>query len=412
MDRFFDENSATRLVATGLAAALSLWSANPAAADTVVNCILNPEALHGALASAEPDDTLYIAGKCRGTYTLEKSLTLTGIVSAVLDGKGKGPVLTIVAGVRVVLDQLVVTGGASVAPTAVGGIANSGDLQIIRSTIIGNVATGSAVATGGVHSGPGTTASLLLSNSSVLNNRATVVSSGPASATGGVRTEGAVTLKRTEVLGNSAFTRSAVVNRAFGGMVIGAGQGFVSGAVIQGNTARAEHTGTTGSGLVAGAIAGLTHLPSPDELVIAGTLIQGNVAVAVSAVGSGAAGGLLTRITTVTGTAVIGNAAEAGTFSGGGVVNHNAPMVFENGSIQGNLAVATDPGGLAAGGMVTGYLGPASTSLITSSVVGNTAVGADAVGGLYQVSPNGSYMLEQSQVDLNIPFDCNFSCQP
>ena len=412
MDRFYGEHRATRLVTMGLAAALSLWYANPASADTVVSCLLNPDALHAALASAEPGDRLLIAGRCRGTYTLEKSLTLTGLLGAVLDGKGKGPVLTIVAGVRVVLDQLVVTGGASVAPIAVGGIANSGDLQVIRSTIIGNIATGSAAATGGIHSAPGTTASLLLSSSAVLDNRATVVSGGPASATGGVRTEGTVTLKRTEVRNNSAFVSSADANRAFGGMVIGAGQGFVYGAIIRDNTARAEHTGTTGSGLVAGAIAGLTHLPSPDELVISETIIQGNRAVAVSAVGSGAAGGLLTRITTVTGTAVIGNTAEAGTFAGGGVVNHNAPMRFENGSIQGNLASATEPGGLAAGGMVTGYLGPASTALVLSSVVDNAAHGADAVGGLYQVSTNGSYMLENSNVDRNTPFDCNFACQP
>jgi len=412
MEKFYDKHRATRLVTTGLAAALSLWSANPAAADTVVDCTRNPEALHAALASAWPGDTLQIAGRCRGTYTLETSLTLIGNGSAVIDGKGKGPVLTIVAGVRVILDQLVVTGGASVAPTAVGGIANSGDLQVIRSTIIGNAATGGAVATGGIHSGPGATASLLLSSSAVVDNRATVVTSGPASATGGVRTEGTLTLSKTEVRGNSAFVRSAVANRAFGAMAIGAGQGFVYGAVIQDNTARAEHTGTTGSGLVAGAIAGITHLPSPDELVIGKTIIQGNRAVAVSVVGSGAVGGLLTRITTVTGTEVIGNTAEAGTFSVGGVVNHDAPMVFEHGSIQGNVASATESGGLAAGGMVTGYLGPASTALIMSSVVGNHASGADSVGGLYQVTPNGSYMLEKSKVDGNTPFDCNFACQP
>jgi len=412
MDRFFDDNRATRLVTTGLAAALSLWSANPAAADTVVNCTANPGALRAALANAQFGDTLQIAGRCRGTYTLETSLTLTGTGTAVLDGTGRGTVLTIVAGVRVVLNQLVVTGGASVAPTAVGGIANSGDLQVIRSTIIGNTATGGAVATGGIHSAPGTTASLLLSSSAVLDNRATVVASGPASATGGVRTEGTLTLSKTEVRSNSAFVSSPVANRAFGGMAIGAGQGLVYGAVIRDNTARAEHTGTTGSGLVAGAIAGITHLPSPDELVIGKTIIQGNRAVAVSAVGSGAAGGLLTRITTVTGTDVSGNTAEAGTFSAGGVVNHDAPMVFENGSIQGNVASATDSGGLAAGGMVTGYLGPASTALIGSTVVNNTAVGADSVGGLYLVSPNGSYTLEQSKVDMNTPFDCNFACQP
>jgi hypothetical protein len=412
MERSFDKNRAIRLVTTGLAAALSLWSANPAAADTVVNCTANPAALQAALANAQLGGTLQISGRCRGTYTIETSLKLIGTGTAVLDGKGRGPVLTIVAGVRVVLDQLVVTGGASVAPTAVGGIANSGDLQVMRSTIIGNSATGGAVAIGGIHSAPGATASLLLSGSTVLDNRATVVTSGPASATGGVRTEGTVAMSKTEVRGNSAFVRSAVANRAFGAMAIGAGQGFIYGAVVRDNTARAEHTGTTGSGLVAGAIAGITHLPSPDELIIGKSVIHGNQAVAVSAVGSGAAGGLLTRMTTVTGTDVSGNTAEAGTFSAGGVVNHDAPMVFENGSIQGNLAFATEPGGLAAGGMVTGYLGPASTALIGSTVVNNRAAGADSVGGLYLVSPNGSYTLEQSKVDMNNPFDCNFACQP
>ena len=132
---------------TGAAAAV-LMLTTAASADTTVNCTRNPAALQPALAAARPGDTLRIEGRCVGTYIIDKSVTLDGKTNAVIDGNGQGPVLRIVAGVNVVLDRIVVTGGASLAPAAVGGIANAGHLQVRRSQVTGNTAVGEVRATG------------------------------------------------------------------------------------------------------------------------------------------------------------------------------------------------------------------------------------------------------------------------
>lgn len=69
-----------------------------------------------------------------------------------------GPVLTIVPGVEGVVDNLIVTGGASTDPIAIGGIWNQGHLELTRSKAAGNEAMGSIGATGGLLSGPPETA--------------------------------------------------------------------------------------------------------------------------------------------------------------------------------------------------------------------------------------------------------------
>jgi hypothetical protein len=404
--------SENRAAAVSTVLTTFLW-ATTASAATTVDCTKNPGALASALTAAAPGDMLQIEGTCRGTYTIERSVTLSGMSNAVVDGNGYGPVLTIVAGIHVVLENLIVTGGASLAPVAVGGIVNNGDLQINRSKVMGNRATGVSLATGGIVSGPLATASLSLDQSEVVDNSATAVSTSSASVTGGIRTEGSVTLSRSEVRNNRAFASTQALNRAFGGMVIGAGPGYLVGTTVSDNVARSEHTGLTGAGLVAGAIGGVTHLPGNDQLVIANSIIRGNRASAVSAVGSGAAGGMVNRFTMITGTQVVGNIAEAGTFAAAGIANHNAALVLEKSTIKQNIATATEANGLAAGGIATGYLGVASTTLNKSSVVENLAYGDDAVGGLYLVNPTGSYVFDGSLVDRNMPVDCNFlGCQP
>ena len=396
-----------------LLAVISLSAAHVASAATSVNCTSNPGALHAALVAAAPGDTLQIEGTCPGTYILEKNLTLTGKADAAIDGHGNGPVLTVVAGVHVVLDGLIVKGGASTASFAVGGISNSGDLRMTRSRVTGNAARGVDRATGGIESGPIDTASIELDRTEVFDNSATVVTSGSASAAGGMRTEGRVMLSRSEVRNNSAFASTASVSRAFGGLAIGAGPGYLDRTTVSNNVARSEHTGGTGSGFLAGATGGIIHLSSNDQLVIDKSLIERNRGYAVSAVGSGAAGGMTSRFTRITGTDVVGNFAEAGTLAAGGIANHNAVLVLDKSNIAGNIASVTEAAGTAAGGVATGYLGVASTKLTKSSVVHNSASGGGAIGGLYRVDGNGAYELTKSDVDRNTPVDCNFAgCQP
>lgn len=403
----------------GLLAVAALLATDVASADTDVNCGRDRGALHSAISAASSGDTLRIEGTCLGTYTINKSLTLMGKTNAALDGNGRGPVLTIVAGVHVVLDTLIVKGGAAMAPVAVGGISNSGHLQLRQSKVVGNTAVGETRAAGGIESGPVTTASLSLDQSEIMDNTASAVTSGSAFVYGGIRTDGPVVLSRTQVRNNTAFASTEGLNRAFGGIAFGAGPGFVDRTVIRDNTARSEHRGSTGASLpLAGAIGGFAHLPSNDELVIDESVIEDNRGFAVSGVSSAAAGGgslagTSTRTTTMTRTDVIHNVAESGSYSVGGIANNNVVLVLENSNITNNTASASEATGLAAGGVATGFLDVAHTTITRSSLVENAAHGLDAVGGLYQVSGKGSHVVERSTIERNSPIDCNFAgCQP
>ena len=400
-----------------LSAVIGLWT-NPAwaAKATSVDCVTSPVALSAALVAASPGDTLHVLGTCIGVYTVDKNITIAGAPGAALDGNGIGPVVTVEPGVQVTLDNLIVTGGVSRDVFATGGILNQGALEITRSKVIGNMAFGVTRAVGGIESGPATSASILIDQTEISDNTAAVTSADPAApiatATGGVRTHGPIFMIKSEVLNNRASASSVARSRAFGAMTIGAGGGYLDRITVADNTASSEHTGLTGAGLIAGAIGGITHLP-PDLLVIEKSVIQNNHALATSAVGSGSAGGMVSRMTTLIKTEVTGNTAEARTLSIAGIANHNAVLVLDKSDVTGNMASVTDSMGVAVGGIITGYFNVASTSLSKSSVLNNSAFGGTAIGGLYQVLGNGTYELDKSQVENNQPVNCNFpGCTP
>jgi hypothetical protein len=413
-----ETGSRTRTAIVPALASVALLGAVEASADIAVNCRSNPGALQTALAAAPPGETLRVEGTCRGVYTIDKNLTLSGKADATLDGSGQGPVLRIVAGVRVVVDSLVITGGASAAPVAVGGIANAGHLEVRRSKVIGNTAVGEIRATGGIDSRPAATAHLTVDRSEVADNRALAVANptGTLIVSGGIANEGPVTISRSEIRGNTSHAASARFHRAFGGVLFGAGTSRMERTVIRENIARSEHTGTTGTGLVAGAIGGFAHLLGT-ELVVDNSVIQANRAFAVSAVGSGSAGaiasgGTVTQVTTLIRTDVIDNVAESGTFAVGGIDNNSTTFVLERSTFSGNTASAMFPSGVAVGAIATGFFGPAHTSLERSSVTANVALGSTATGGLHKVGTNGLYELDRTDVTGNSPNDCNFACQP
>jgi hypothetical protein len=400
------------ILATSLAAVVSLGATGAASTATVVDCATNPGALQAALAAAAPGGTLRVKGTCLGTYIINKDVTLVGRADATLDGNGSGPVVTIVAGVQVVLDHLVVRGGRSIASVAVGGIANSGHLQLRRSQVLGNTARGEVFATAGISSRPASTASLSLVATEVADNHAVTITAGSGFAVGGILTEGLVTLSRSDVRGNSALASTASFNRTFGGIALAAGAAHLTRTTISENVARSEHTGTTGSGLAAAAIGGIGRPSGDDELVMDNVLVQGNRAFAVSAVGSGATGGIQSGTATIARSDVVGNLAEAGSFAAGGLANHDGAVELERSHLTGNTATANSPAGLAAGGMATGYLGAASTIITRGSVTGNSALAADATGGLYQAA-GSSYELIRPRIEGNTPIDCNFAgCRP
>jgi hypothetical protein len=81
-------------------------------------------------------------------------------------------------------------------------------------------------------------------------------------------------------------------------------------------------------------------------------------------------------------------------------------------TFRGNSASAMAANGLAVGTIGTGFFAAARTTLTRSRVVANRAQGGTATGGLHQISGNGIYVLERTEVARNTPGDCNFGCQP
>lgn len=114
--------------------------------------------LQSAVDAANSEDTLLIQGTCRGTTTISKDLTLTGITSvglfgsegttnddsATLNGNRQGTVLTTSGEPTVTINNLLITGGSGASG---GGIfVNSGTVIVNSSLIRGNDAnTGGGV---------------------------------------------------------------------------------------------------------------------------------------------------------------------------------------------------------------------------------------------------------------------------
>jgi predicted outer membrane repeat protein len=118
--------SVKRLIsfATAVAVAGSLLAAPGVSAKTARCQVLNPRldatysTLAVAVAAASPGDALRVKGTCVGSTTIDKDLTVTGksnpgLGAATLDGEHAGRVLTIVGGVTVMLDGLLITNGVA-----------------------------------------------------------------------------------------------------------------------------------------------------------------------------------------------------------------------------------------------------------------------------------------------------------
>lgn len=98
-------------------------------------------ALTRAIAAAEPGDRLDVRGRCVGSFVLDKSLDLFGNPNkadgTVLDGGRAGRVVTVDPEAVVRMTDLVVTRGYT-ASSSGAGIANVGELTLIRSYVFDN----------------------------------------------------------------------------------------------------------------------------------------------------------------------------------------------------------------------------------------------------------------------------------
>ncbi|MBW5483151.1 hypothetical protein [Streptomyces bambusae] len=221
-------------------AAAGLAAASPASAAFIfVNC--PTQNLQTAINNAAPGDILLIRGTCVGTFTIGKSLTLTGSSGATLNGNDAGRTLTVngPTTVRVTISGLTLTGGEA---DNGGGLFNNGaTVTLNSSTVLLNHAT---EAGGGIAS-LGTTT---VNNSTVRNN---------SSQDGGgiVNGPGLLTVYRSTVRNNAA-------NHFGGGMAV-AGQARVVSSTITANIA-------VGPGLAGGGIYNFSNL------TLLGNSITGN----------------------------------------------------------------------------------------------------------------------------------------
>jgi hypothetical protein len=151
------------------------------------------QALRNAIAAANPGDRLNVFGRCRGTFGIDKDLSLFGTTNrrapTVLDGAGGETVLSVGERYNVTLTRVTITGGHATVRVG-GGIQNGGNLTLTRSTVTGNR---SETDGGGIYN----YGTLTLNATRLTRNRA-------GRTGGGLFNEGVATLNRSTVTGNSA----------------------------------------------------------------------------------------------------------------------------------------------------------------------------------------------------------------
>jgi predicted outer membrane repeat protein len=172
-------------------------------------------ALTRAIAAAHGGDRLNVFGRCRGSFSIDKNLSIFGSTNrqapTVLDGNGAAGVLFVNERVTVSLTRLTITGGNAGARVG-GGIQTGGLLTLNRVTVTGNRAASDG---GGIYN----YGTLTLNNSRLTSN----VSGGGG---GGLFSEGQATLNYSTVTGNTA---------AYGGGILSVNTLTLNHTTVSGN---------------------------------------------------------------------------------------------------------------------------------------------------------------------------------
>ena len=172
-------------------------------------------ALTRAIAAAHEGDRLNVFGRCRGSFSIDKNLSIFGNTNrqapTVLDGNGAAGVLFVNERVTVSLTRLTITGGNAGGRVG-GGIQTGGLLTLNRVTITGNRAASDG---GGIYN----YGTLTLNNSRLTSN----VSGGGG---GGLFSEGQATLNYSTVTGNTA---------AYGGGILSVNTLTLNHTTVSGN---------------------------------------------------------------------------------------------------------------------------------------------------------------------------------
>jgi hypothetical protein len=327
-----------------------------ARADTLCVNVGGVHGCHGTLAAAieaaSAGDIIELAG---GTFlervTIGKSLALlgAGAVRTILDGGQAGRVVTIPAGVTVIMADLTIRNGRTASDTAEdgrgvpgGGIHNAGNLTLIRCEVSANATgNGGRNGLGGAGGGIHNEGALVLHDSAVRNNVTGEASTGGPG--GGISSTGSLRLEASTVSHNRT------------------GYGY-------------DQHGGRGAGI---------H--TTGTLVVHASTIGHNASGSGSDYGGGEGGGLYTAgAAALTATTISHNTTGSGGGGGrgGGIFNRGALEVTASTISHNAGGVGQDVGGLGGGIYTEGSL-----ALRRSTVSGNT-VGD----GFYDANGGGVYV--------------------
>lgn len=337
------------LAGTSVGASLMVATETAAAATTNVDC--STTNLQTAIDNAAAGDTLVVTGVCKGSFLIDKSLTLLGSPAAVLDGQHNGGVLGV--------GSSVIAGfGANVT------VANFWIVNGTQSGIFQNIFSG-----------------LTLTNDVVAGN------SNPENLPfhigngGGIETEGTLTLNHTAVVDNTAGGRGGGIGTvetrlffpiALNDSIISDNSAPIGGGIDDEQEGTVTAQDTTVSGNSGGGIDGSGTLDR--------SLVIGNT------------GGGLSGVFTLQDSWVIGNTTSG---DGGGI---NGVATIDHSAVVGNTA------GGNGGGIFVSPNDSGPTTLTNSVVVGNTA---SANGGGIFVAPGaGTPTLSNTTVNANRPNNC------
>ena len=339
------------------------------------------QSLSDAIAEAGPDDELTITGTCTGIYTLDKNLSLTGLVTKryptpTLDGghavtvvgfQAHGSTLTVEGGVTATLTNLTLTGGTGLgsiftSERSGGGLYNGGTVTLVHVNVVGNTAhNGSG---GGILNGVGATIvlegqSLVSGNSSEdgggIWNRGSltvrglsIVSGNGAEDGGGIYDSGTLTIDGSSITGNGASFRGA-------GIFKGNGTATVTSATISNNSGGFDGAGIYNGGAMviqSSTLSGNTGTGGGGGIYNIGTLTltASTLRQNMSGLGGGLRSGNASATATVTASSVTGNTAFV---NGGGVYVNAGTVTLQSAStVTGNTAFVSGGGFYNNGGFV------------------------------------------------------------
>ena len=273
------------LVAAFIAAASA--ASTPASAATV-DC--KSQNLQTKIDNAPAGATLKVKGSCVGTFTIAKSLTLVGSLSATLDAQQEGTTLTITGTPTVHLRRLRIVGGLSpldgFGNGRGGGISHAGGkLTLDAVTVTDNVAVGIHAEGGGIFSDGGP---LTIGNSHIVGNTLRASSGSPGSVLAfgaGVSSDGRLTIVDSSVSSNEASAiSSAPVDIATWASVDGAAIYAASAAPLE--ITRSHINGNRGSASALsraiGQGAGVEDSVDGAKVTLNRSTVSGNVMVATS----------------------------------------------------------------------------------------------------------------------------------